>query len=155
MEVLPKGPQKENVAHNDFMTALINKILETSKVIIPDEILDEQVASRRQDVVKRMEQSGLTLEQYLSLIGQKEEQFLAQLRADTTREVTNYFLIDAIGEAEKLVVGENEIEEEMKRLGEQYGMSTEDVKKALAQNLGSFVDNLKMRKIEKFLEENN
>ena len=147
--------EKERQANNDFMVALINKILETSKVNVPDELLDEQVESRKQDIVNRMSQSGLTLEQYLSLVGQSEEQFTEQVKADATREVTNYFLINKIAEVEDLKVTPEELEFEMSKLAEQYNMTIDDVKKALEKQMGAFADNLKMKKVEDFLKENN
>ncbi len=146
---------KEKEINDKFMADLIEEILKTSTVDVPEEIIDAQVESRKKDLENRISQSGLTLEQYLSLVGQKEEEFVAQIKKDALKEVSNYFLINKIAEVEKIEVNKADIEAEMKKLAEQYKMKLEDVKKALAQNMGAFADNLKLQKVEKLLKENN
>ena len=147
--------QKEREVSNKFMADIIEEILKTSKVDVPEEIIEAQIESRRKDLENRISQSGLDLTTYLSLVGQKEEDFVAQIKADALKEVTNYFLINKIAEVEKIEVTDKDIEKEMASLAEQYKMSVEDVKKALAQNLGAFSDNLKLKKVEQFLKDNN
>jgi len=103
-----------------------------------------------------MKQSGLTNEQYLQIIGQTQEDLDKQLRANATREVTNYLVLEEVGRAEKLnVVSDADVEFEMSKLAEQYGMTLDQVKNALNPNLGQFKNQIMMGKIENFLLENN
>lgn len=148
--------QKEMEARRDYMSKLVAAIVKDSKFDIAEEIIENQVESRREDMVKRIEQSGLKLDQYLQILGQTEEQFTAQLREQATKETSEFLVLEEIGKAEKIEIGDADLEFEYARLAEQYKMKIEDVKKALANNLEEFRQNLKMQRIDDLLfNENN
>ena len=148
--------QKENEARREYMRELIEKIVKDSKFEIADEILENQVESRKEDMVKRIEQSGLKLDQYLQILGQSEEQFTAQLRETALKETSEFLVLEEVGKAEKIEITDADLEFEYAKLAEQYNMKVEDVKKALAQNLEEFRQNLKMQRIDDLLyNENN
>ena len=138
------------------MEKLIAEIAKNSKAEIASEIIDNQVESRRQDMVKRIEQSGLQLEQYLQILGQTEEQFALQIREQAIKETTEYLVLEEIGKAEKIEITDADLEFEFAKISEQYKMPLEDVKKALSANLEEFRHNLKMQRIDDLLyNENN
>lgn len=147
--------QKENEARREYMGKLVEQIVKNSKLDIASEIIDNQVESRKEDMVKRIEQNGLKLEQYLQILGQSEEQFLAQIREMAVKETSEYVVLEEIGRVEKLEVSDQDLEAEYKKISEQYKMKVEDVKKALANNLGEFKNNLKMQRIDEFLYNEN
>lgn len=147
---------KEANAKSEYFNKLIEAIVKDSKLEIPEEIIDSQFKSRKEEFEQRMTQSGLTKEQYLQIIGQKEEDLDKQLRENATREVTNYLVLEEVGRAEKLnTVTDQDVEFEMSKLAEQYGMTLDQVKNALGPNLAQFKNQLVMGKIEQFLTENN
>ena len=147
--------QKENEARREYMGKLVEQIVKNSKLDIASEIIDNQVESRKEDMVKRIEQNGLKLEQYLQILGQSEEQFLAQIREMAVKETSEYVVLEEIGRVEKLEVSDKDLEAEYKKISEQYKMKVEDVKKALTNNLGEFKNNLKMQRIDEFLYNEN
>jgi len=138
-----------------YVSKLLAEIAKNSKVDIPEEVIEQQIASRKQDLVQRMSQSGLTLEQYLSIIGQKEEDFNENLKKQSVADVTSFLIVQEVGKLEKLEVTDKDVEFEMAKLAEQYGMKLEDVKKALSAQLGEFINNIKMSRVEDFLVNNN
>ena len=147
--------QKEAQARREYIGKVYEAIAKNSTIDLADEVVESQVEDRKQDLVNRMKQSGLDLETYLQIIGQKEEEFLAQLRKDSRRDITNFFIGEEIAKAEKIVIDDNALEEEYKKISEQYKMPIEDVKKALAPQAGEFKNNLKMQKIEDLLFNEN
>ena len=147
--------QKELEARREYMSKLIEEIVKGSKIDLADEIVENQVESRKEDMVKRIEQSGIKLEQYLQILGQSEEQFTAQIREQALKETTEYIVLEEIGKAEKIEVSDADLEFEFAKLAEQYKMKLEDVKKALSNNLDEFRHNLKMQRIDDFLYNEN
>ena len=102
-----------------------------------------------------MKQSGLTLEQYLQFTGSTEEAFMDKLKEDAKKDITNYFILEKVGELEKLDLTDADVEFEYAKLAEQYNMKVEDVKKALSTQLDQFKHNLRMTRIEEELIKNN
>ena len=116
------------------MSKLVEAIVKDSKLDIATEIIDSQIESRKEDMVKSIEQSGLKLEQYLQILGQTEEQFTEQLRAQAEKEVSEFVVLEEIGKAEGIEITDADLEFEYAKLADQYNMKVDDVKKALANN---------------------
>ena len=146
---------KEMEARREYMGKLIAEIAKGSEVDLAEEIIANQVESRKDDVVKRIKQSGLELEQYLQILGQTEEQFEAQIREQAIKEVTEYIVLEEIGKAEQIEITDADLEFEYAKIADQYNMSIDDVKKALANNAGEFRNNLKMQRIDDLLYREN
>lgn len=147
---------KEANAKSEYFNKLIEAIVKEAKLEIPEEIIESQFLARKEEFENRMKQSGLTAEQYLQIIGQTQEDLDKQLRENATREVTNYLVLEEVGRAEKLTeLTDKDVEFEMSKLAEQYGMTLDQVKNALNPNLGQFKNQIIMGRIENFLTENN
>ena len=146
---------KEEEEKRTYMGKLVDEIVKNSEIDIADEIIDSQVKARREDLEKKIAQSNLTLEQYLQIVGQSEEEFLAQLKEQSIKDISRFFVIDAIRKAEDLNVTDEELEFEMAKLADQYNMKIEDVRKALEPQMDAFKNELVNRRVETFLLENN
>ncbi len=151
-----KEAEEARKLKGEYFDKLLEEIAKNSKIDIPDEVLDQQVEARKKDFMDRMAQSGLNFDQYLQILGQKEEDFLGQLRVTATKELTNYLVLEEVAKKENFQeVKDEELEFEFAKLAEQYKMKVEDVKKALESQMGEFKNNLVMSRVENFLYENN
>ena len=146
---------KTKELRTEYLHKLYEEIAKDANIEIPEEMVKDQAQSSKKDMENRMAQSGLTFEQYLMYVGQKEEEFMAKLEADAKRDITNYFILEEVGKLEGLELTDADVEFEMAKLADQYKMSVEEVKKALANQMGQFKNNVKMTRIENFLYENN
>ena len=66
-------------------------------------------------------------------MGQTADEMKASVMPEAARRVKTRILLRGIVNQEKLEATEEEIEDELKALGEQYGQSAEDVRKALGE----------------------
>ena len=161
VEALKENKKKELLENktrelrNAYLTKLYAEIAKNSEISIASEMIDEQADKSRKDMEQRMAQSGLTLEQYLTYVGQKEEEFMATLKENARRDITNYFILEKVGEEEKIEVTDADVEFEYAKLAEQYSMTVEDVKNALSRQGRDFKNNLRLTRIEDFLYQNN
>ena len=147
--------KKEQEAKKEYLEKLYAEIAKGSKVEIPQEMVEEQAENMKKDMTQRMAQSGLTFEQYLQFVGQKEEEFMVKLQEDAKKDITNYFILEEVGKKEGLELTDADVEFEYAKIADQYKMSVEDVKKALAAQLDQFKNNLRMTRIEEFLLSEN
>ena len=148
--------EADNKARSEYMKKLLAEITKNSKFDIPEEVLDNQAQSRREDFEKQMKQSNLTLEQYLQIVGQTEEQYMAQLKERAKEELTNYLILDNVAKKEGLSeVTPEELEFEYAKLAEQYSRTVEEIKNIIEPQLNSFKNDLVMNRADKFLYENN
>ena len=147
--------KKEQEAKREYLEKLYAEIAKDSKVEIPQEMIDEQAETMKKDMTQRMAQSGLTFEQYLQFVGQKEEEFMDKLKVDAKKDITNYFILEEVGKKEGLELTDADVEFEFAKIADQYKMSIDDVKKALGAQLDQFKNNLRMTRIEEFLLNEN
>ena len=147
--------RKEQEAKKEYLEKLYAEICKASKIEVPQEMIDEQAEVMKKDMVQRMSQSGLTLEQYLQFVGQKEEDFMAKLKDDAKKDICNYFVLEEVGRKENLDITDADVEFEFAKIADQYKMSIDDVKKALGAQLNQFKNNLRMTRIEEFLLSEN
>ena len=147
--------QKENNAKQEYLNKLVDEIKKVSTFDIPEEIVKEETENRKKQLEQRLQQSGIDLEQYYVLTKTKEEDLDKQLAEEARKGLESFFVMDSVGEKEKLNITEEEFEFELSKMAEQYNMTIDQIKNALGQQLGQFRHNLIMQKIENFLFENN
>lgn len=162
VEALKEGTKKDLLAkkeqelRKEYLEKLYAAIAKDAKIEIPQEMVDEQSEQMKKDMEQRMAQSGLTLEQYLQFVGQKEEEFMAKLKEDAKKDITNYFILEEVGKQEGLELTDADLDFEIAKIADQYKMKVEDVQKALEKQMDQFRHNLRMTRIEEFLlKENN
>ena len=147
--------QKESTLKREYLDKLIEEIKKDSKFDVAEEILAEETENRKKDLQNRLAQSGLDLEQYMSLTRQSEEDLNKQLKEEATKGLESYLVLETVGEKEEITVTDEELEFELAKMGEQYNMSIDEIKKALGQQIGQFRHNMLMNRIEDFLFSNN
>ena len=147
--------QKTAEARREYINKVVDTIVANSKVSIPDAVIENQANGHKKDLENRMQQSGLTLETYLQILGQKPEEFEAKLKEDSKKEIAGYLVMEEVAVAEKLNVTDEELEFELTKIAEQYKMKIEDVKKALNNQLDEFRHNIMMNRVEDLLYKNN
>ena len=147
--------QKEASLKQDYLNRLVEEIKKVSTFDFPQEIVTEERDNRKKQLEQRLQQSGIDLEQYLILTKSNEEDLNKQLEEEARKGLESFFVMDSVGEKEKLNITEEELEFELAKMAEQYNMTVEQIKNALGQQLGQFRHNLIMQKIENFLYENN
>ena len=151
-----KLQEEERKLKGEYFDKLLEAIAKDSKIDVPEEVLDQQVETRKKDFLDRMSQSGLSFDQYLQILGQKEEDFVNQLKETAAKELNNYLVLEEVAKKENFSeVTDEEIEFELAKLADQYKMSVENVKKALENQMGEFRNNIVMSRVENFLFSNN
>lgn len=100
---------------------VIEKALEISEVDIPNGMVETQLDNEIRQFDYRLRTQGLDLEKYLELIGSKIEDLREQLKPAASNRVKVDLLLEAIVKEENIEVTEEDIDEELIKLSEQYG----------------------------------
>ena len=147
--------QKESQATNKLLDAIIAKVVETSKVDLSKEIVDEEVEGMKHNVEEQMKSRGLTMEQYLEITGQDKEKFEENLRKDAEKNLRSVLVMEEIAKAENIKVEEKDLEDEYKKIADQYKMDVKQVKEILSKDLNRLSMEIRTRRIQDFLIEAN
>jgi trigger factor len=112
---------------DEALKALVELVAEDA----PEPLVDEEMERRARDLVHRLEHQGATVEQYLEATGTSQEQFVAQLRADAVEAVKADLALRALAEAEGVEADEEDVDREVERLAERFGVKPEKLRRDL------------------------
>lgn len=147
--------QKENEAGSKAFQVVLEKIEGEAKIELAKEIVDEEVEGMKKNMAQQVEQRGLTMEQYYQITGQKPEDIEKTMVKDATKNLRVMLCLEEIAKLEKLEATDKDVEEEMKKISEQYKMPVEKVKEILGQDMARFKTEIRQRKISEFLAKEN
>lgn len=147
--------QKENDVKREYYEALVKQIRDGAKIDLAKEIIDGEVEAMEENMRKQIEQQGLTLDKYLHITGQTMEQVHETMRKEAEDNVRSVLVLEKIAEVEKISVEDDEIEFELAKIADQYKMPIDEVKKALKDSMDRFKADVRSRRIQEFIVNNN
>jgi trigger factor len=92
-------------ARERALDALVARI----DIPLPEDLIESEIASRRQSLADRLERSGNTIDEYLEATNQSPEQLDGQFAEDARRSVKAGFILDKLASQEELGVDQDEL----------------------------------------------
>ena len=112
----------------------IAKIIEDSKMDIPDAMVDTQVNRMVEDFAQRLQQQGLTMDQYFQFTGMTAEKMTEELKPQALKRIQTRLVLEAIVKAENIEISDEKIDEEIQKMAESYKMEAEKLKEFMGEN---------------------
>ncbi|MBQ9960350.1 MAG: trigger factor [Firmicutes bacterium] len=142
-------------AENQMQDAALMKVVEANEIEVPAVMVEDEMNRMTQELDQQLRYQGLTLAQYLEFTKKDMAAFREELKPDAERQVKTRMILVGIGEAEKLEVSDEEMEEELKVMAIQYQTTAEEIKKMIGvENLSFLAKDLKVKKAIKFIYDN-
>ncbi len=95
-------------------------------------MVDSEVDRMMDEFGQRLQMQGMNLDLYFQFSGQDEAALRAQMKDDALNRVRVSLTLEAIGKAENIEVTEEDINAELEKMSEQFGMDVEQIKQHLA-----------------------
>ena len=133
---------------DQLMDALIEKL----KADIPEQMFAQETENLVRDYDNRMRMQGLDLATYFKYTGLTLEKLREQLRPQAEKQVKLRLALEKIAKAEKLKATKADIDGEVKRIAEAYGMTEDQVRDAVPAD--SIAEDMKVKKAMDFVKEN-
>ena len=127
---------KTRTAQDKAVNELMTKVVDGVKVDIPQVMIDDETNSLINDFAMRLQQQGMSLDQFLKMTNQSMDVIKEQFAKDAENKVKFRLVLEAIANKEDLKVEDGDVDTEYKNIAESYGMDVEEVKKLIpAENL--------------------
>ncbi|MEG1592877.1 MAG: trigger factor [Oscillibacter sp.] len=123
--------EREDAAKRAFEDALMDQVGANITAEIPDAMVTAQSQRFLENFKMQIGQQGIPYEQYLKMTGMEESALLEESKEPSLRQVRLDLAMTAIIKEEKIEVSDEDVEAEMKKMAEKYGMELEMVKKYL------------------------
>lgn len=142
-------------ADKNFYNEIVKTVVKNATVTIDEDIIKSEMEGARENVNNQLSQNGLTLEQYLKIIGKSLEEYEKELHDSSAENVKTFLTLQEVAKVEELKVSEEEIEKEYADVAARFNMEVAKVKEILGKDVNRLVSEIMMRKIrEKLLELN-
>ncbi len=115
-------------ADNDFKSAALSKAMDNMKVEIPNSMVEQELDKVVEQYGYQIQMSGMSMEQYLQMMGTDANGFRSTLRPVALDQVKSRLLLEKIAEVEGITVSDEEVEAEYASMAEQYVMEVDKVK---------------------------
>lgn len=123
--------ERNTAAQRAFEDVLMQKVADGIEADIPDAMVDAQAEQMVNNFKQQMAAQGIPFEQYLKMTNTSEADFKAQAQTPALGQVRMDLALAAIVKEEKLEASDAEVDAEMEKVAQQYGMDLETVKKYL------------------------
>lgn len=111
----------------------IAKIIESSKMDIPEAMVNTQVNRMLEDFAQRLQMQGLSVEQYFQYTGVTAEKIIEDMKPEAVKKIQSRLVLEAVVKAEGLTASEEEFQDELNKMAEQYKMEIEKVKEFMGE----------------------
>ena len=125
--------RKENEAKAKKEDEAIAKIIESSKMDIPEAMINTQVNRMLEDFAQRLQAQGLSVEQYFQYTGVTAEKIIEDMKPQAVKNIQSRLVLEAVVKAENIEVSDAEFEEELNKMAEQYKMEIEKIKEFMGE----------------------
>lgn len=147
--------RKEEEAKRAKENAAIAAVVANAQMEIPDAMVEFQQRQMAQEYAQRMRYQGISMEQYMQYTGMTAQMILDQMKPQALKNIQTRLVMEAVAEAEKIEVAEEEIAEEISRMAEAYQKEVDEVKDLLGEEGEKQVrEDLCIRKAIKFVADN-
>ncbi|QKG84061.1 trigger factor [Kroppenstedtia pulmonis] len=127
--------QKKNEEESYKRNTLVETAAENAEIDVPDAMVEHEIDHMVQHFQQQLQMQGINLEQYSQFTGQEVSEIREQFREEAGKKVRANLVLDTIAQEENIQVSDDEVEEELKKLAEQMGRETDEVRRLL-QNQG-------------------
>ena len=126
--------KKEKEARTAKENAAVDKAIENAQMDIPELMVQSQSRQMMDDFARRMQQQGLSMEQYFQFTGQSMDKMLEDMKPQALKRIQTRLVLEKIAEAEDIQPSEEEITEEIQKMADAYKMEVDKIRTAIGED---------------------
>ena len=116
-----KRQQNENRAQNEILNTLYNETI----IDIPEVMIEHQIDDLLRNFDQQLSYSGMSLKEYLEATHTEIDEFREQVRNEAEKKIKTRLIVEEIARREELKATEEEVQEELRKMSVQYGVTPE------------------------------
>ncbi len=129
---LERGKRLEQAG--EARDAVLEKILTLVDVPVPEGLLTDELAARKENLEQQLGYSGMTMEQFLEGEEQTQDEFDEDLKKRSEDAIKAQFVLDLVAEQQELSVNDQELSEHIVRHAQRSGVSPDQFAQHAVEN---------------------
>lgn len=111
----------------------VEEAVANAQMDIPDAMVDTEVRQMANDFAQRLQQQGLTLDQYFQFTGMTAEKMTDELKPQALKRIQTRLVLEAIVKAENIEISDEKIDEEIQKMADAYKMEADKLKEFVGE----------------------
>ena len=111
----------------------VEEAVANAQMDIPDAMVDTEVRQMANDFAQRLQQQGLTLDQYFKFTGMTAEKMTDELKPQALKRIQTRLVLEAIVKAENIEISDEKIDEEIQKMADAYKMEADKLKEFMGE----------------------
>ena len=114
--------------------AAVDKAIENAQMDIPELMTKTECRQMMDDFSRRMQQQGLSMEQYFQFTGQSMDKMMEDMKPQALKRIQTRLVLEKVAEAENIQPSEEEITEEIQKMADAYKMEADKIREAIGES---------------------
>ena len=145
---------KAEDAKNKQIDEAMEQIAEGCEVDIPEAMIETQVERNFENFANRLMYQGLSMEQYMQFSGMNEESMKEQMKPSTISQIKTSLAVDAIAKEQKIEATEDELNAELQKMADSYGLELDKIKEMMADQIEAIKEDIVAKKAMDYVYDN-
>ena len=126
--------KKEKEARTAKENAAVDKAIENAQMDIPELMTKTECRQMMDDFSRRMQQQGLSMEQYFQFTGQSMDKMMEDMKPQALKRIQTRLVLEKVAEVENIQPSEEEITEEIQKMADAYKMEADKIREAIGES---------------------
>ena len=126
--------KKEKEARTAKENAAVDKAIENAQMDIPELMTKTECRQMMDDFSRRMQQQGLSMEQYFQFTGQSMDKMMEDMKPQALKRIQTRLVLEKVAEAENIQPSEEEITDEIQKMADAYKMEADKIREAIGES---------------------
>ncbi len=128
------GEKKEEDSKRAKEDAAVEAVIAQAQMEIPDAMVETQQRQMLDDFAQRLQMQGMSLDLYCQYTGQTQASMLESVKPQALKRIQSRLVLEAVAAAEGIVASEEDYENEVKRMADNYKMEADKVKEIMGES---------------------
>ena len=125
--------RKESEGKSKKEDQAVEQAIENAEMDIPQPMIDLQVRQMADDFARRIQQQGLTVEQYFQFTGLTQEKMMEEFEPQAVKRIKTRLVLEEIVKAENIEVSDERLDEEIQKMADAYQMEFDKLKEYMGE----------------------
>ena len=113
--------------------AVVDKLVEDSKMDIPEAYIQTEQRQMVNEFAQRMQAQGLSMQQYMQFTGVTPEKLLEQVKPQAESRIKSRLVLEAVANAEGITVSDEDFDKEIATMAEAYQLEVDKIKEMMGE----------------------
>lgn len=146
---------KEKDAENAKQEEVLEALTEKAEMEVPQAMIENEIDNKINDFKNNISRQGLSLDMYLQYMGQSMENMREAYRIISEKQVKGRLALEAVALNENFEITEEEIDKEVERIAQAYGMEKDKLSAVLRdEDKSNLIKDLQVQKALDYVIEN-